>query len=100
MAHLFYCRDANGKDLIFGNEKTGVLRFRNGFASIEDADPHVESIVAAVAAERYWQIEDLGSETDRVAPDAPGALVCDICGKAFRTDFALKGHLRSHAPKG
>lgn len=96
--HLFYTKDQNAQQLIIGNDDIGYLRFHGGWAEISEDDPHLPALRAAIAAQHMFNIEDLGPDTDRIDPEVPGAFICDICGKAFKTKLALRGHVRTHAP--
>ena len=96
--YLFYTKDQNAQQLILGNEDIGYLRFHGGWAELPEDDPTLPALCAAVAAQHTFNIEDLGPDTNRVDPQVPGAFICSVCGKAFKTDFALKGHMRAHAP--
>ena len=98
--HDFYCSDFSGKYLKLGNPEIGELAFENGWAHISTDHPHYEELVAAANSEHNFAIEDLGVDSDRVDPTEPGANVCSICGKAFANEFAKKGHVRSHMPRG
>lgn len=93
-----YCREPEGLKLGPGANPGEFIPFHKGFARFEES---------AFPAWRTWvnhpstpPIEILDDDSGFVSSDTPDALACPICDRHFKNDFALKGHLRSHAPKG
>jgi hypothetical protein len=71
------------------------IEFQNGFAVFDSGDfPAWEEWVKHRSTP---PIEILPPDSD-IDPD--GQIACPICNKPVRNQFALTGHLRSHAPKG
>ena len=95
---LLYCPEPLGLTLGPSPIPEECIRFRNGFARFDDKDyPLWKTWLAAPGTPL---IEVLDSDSAQVPDGTPGSFACPVCGKAFQTAFAQKGHLKSHAPRG
>jgi len=73
-----------------------VIVFAHGFATFDEGEfPDWERWVDAPGTPTIRVVDAASGE----ATEAEGAVTCPVCGKAFKSDFALNSHLRSHAPK-
>lgn len=83
-----------------------VIRFRNGFATIEDDDPKKEEKLGWVNRAGEL-VEILGSdEANRTLPTDPSGFMCGVklpdgktCEKSFDSEKARRMHRMHHAPK-
>lgn len=81
-----------------------VIRFRNGFARIEDDDPRKETKLGWVTKAGEL-VQVLGAdEEERTLPTDPSGFVCGVrlpdgkdCEKSFSSDKARRMHRFHHA---
>lgn len=74
-----------------------VIVFGRGFAEFKEDDfPEWRTWIKAPGTPFIRVIDE--STGEGLAGDA--AHICPIDGRMFKSEFALNGHLRSHAPKG
>ena len=106
---MLYCETAPELRLGPGPAKDGgftdpdIIRFRGGFATIEDDDPRKDEKLRWVASSSE-KIE-VGEEfAERVTPDTPNSFICGValpkggtCQKAFVSEKARRMHRFSHA---
>jgi hypothetical protein len=74
-----------------------VIVFQDGYATFEESHFPEWADWIKTPGTPVIRIVDEGAGE---ATSAQGAVDCPVCGRSFKGDFALNGHLRSHAPKG
>jgi hypothetical protein len=95
---ILFCPEAEGLKLGPSPKPGEYIAFRDGWARFDPATfPEWETWVNHPGTPR---IEVLPSDTEQVPAGAVNSFACPVCDKAFGSNFALTGHLRSHAPKG
>lgn len=73
-----------------------VIEFRDGFARFDEAKfPKWRDWIRMPGTPPIRIVEEAAGEA--TSGDSVGA-ICPVCERKLATDFALKGHLRSHAP--
>lgn len=73
-----------------------VIVFSNGFATFDaDEFPDWERWVRSAGTPAIRVIDEAAGEATGAETETP--VECPICQRTFKTEFGLKGHLRSHA---
>ncbi|HEY6014505.1 MAG TPA: C2H2-type zinc finger protein [Candidatus Limnocylindrales bacterium] len=93
-----YCHEAHGLKLGPGTGQVDIpgqlIVFRDGYATFDTADyPDFERWLVGAPPIRI-----LDSAEGEVAAD-DAEFKCPVCGKGFKTEKQLNGHLMSHKPK-
>ena len=71
-----------------------VLVFNRGFVTFDEADfPDWQSWVGAQGTPTIRVVDGASGEATEA-----GGVVCPICSKQLKTEFALNSHLRVHKP--
>jgi len=80
-----------------GRQPGDVIVFARGFAEFDAKDyPDWRAWVAHPGTPTIREIDD--STGEGLSGDDPH--ICPIDGRPFKSEFALTGHMRTHAPKG
>lgn len=98
-----YCQETPGLKLgpgvssAVGDLPVGdVIEFRDGFTTFdEETYPDWARWVAAPGSPTIVVVDAASGE----ATSADGAVECPVCGKLLKSEFGLKSHLKTHAPK-
>lgn len=83
------------------DDETNLIRFRDGFAYLEEDDPDFDEKRRWLTAAGTPPIEILGSEEaeGRTLATELSEFPCPRCGKAFATQKSLNGHIfGAHRP--
>lgn len=103
---VFFSQDAPSILVGPGNaEGPDVVRFTDGYYSLERDDPRYDEKVGWIRSVRQYRIEELGDADDgRVVSTEDNPYQCSRCSetgdvKAFKSRQSLNGHLMSHRPR-
>lgn len=113
MAHItLYCEETPGLKLGPGITATvrttaedgdpaplvpgDVIVFRDGFASFDEAEFPLWQRWVNAPGTPFIRVVDEGAGE---AVEAAGSVECPVCGRLLKSEFGLKSHLKTHAPK-
>lgn len=93
---IVYLHCSEKPELGLGPSTKPDIQFRQGFAAVDTKEfPDYQAWIDHDG--NPFGILDLGSNEElMVAPEAPGAKTCDVCGESFK-EPGFTSHMKKHA---